>query len=204
MFFEKNKLSEKMMFPTNAKGVECTDEWEKSHKERNLTDTITWTFHKVCICNCASPCLCVARSRGVLSATPGPSCRLPACPRILLGASHTWVAHSSWTLHIQIAVMNIIREERRGDVRGIHTNYTFICGCTNTHVWVHTNVTFFRYIVHSRSSTALCKWHMRLCILRRFDSISVSNRWNMEIQREKPVNTHTHTHTLKPLAMSDT
>lgn len=63
----------------------------------------------------------------------GPVCRLLAYPRILLGASHTWVAHSSWTLHIQIAVMNIIREEHWGAVQGTQTHkYTFACKCTNT------------------------------------------------------------------------
>lgn len=94
-------------------------------------------------------CVCVTPRCGALSATGGPCCRLPAYPRILLGASHTWVAHSSWTLHIQIAVMNIIREEQRGDVRGacthIHTHTrprinTYVCEydvvqTKHNHVW---------------------------------------------------------------------
>lgn len=108
-------------------------EREKSHEKENLTYKFLWTFHTVCICNCASMCLCVSWSHGVLAATRGPSCRLPACPRILLGVSHTWVAHSSWTLHIQIAVMNIIREEHRGDVQGTHTN-TLSYGVAQTHM----------------------------------------------------------------------
>lgn len=81
--------------------------------------------------------MCVTLKRGVLSATRGPSCRLLAYPRILLGASHTWVAHSSWALHIQIAVMNIIREEHRDDVRGT-LSLTHTQTNTNTHTCTHT------------------------------------------------------------------
>lgn len=112
--------------------------------------------------------MCVTLKRGVLSATRGPSCRLLAYPRILLGASHTWVAHSSWALHIQIAVMNIIREEHRDDVRGTlsltHANRNTHT-CTHTHFWsyvsVQTHVTPHRnvYIYCHACKTLLCMTH---------------------------------------------
>lgn len=114
--------------------------------------------------------MCVTLKRGVLSATRGPSCRLLAYPRILLGASHTWVAHSSWALHIQIAVMNIIREEHRDDVRGTlsltHTHkQTQIHTHAHTHFWsyvsVQTHVTPHRnvYIYCHACKTLLCMTH---------------------------------------------
>ena len=87
-------------------------------------------------------CVCVWH-RGVLSATRGPCCRLLPYPRILLGASHTWVAHSSWALHIQIAVMNIIREEHRGDVQGtlsLSLYHTQTHTHTYSHMWVHIHI----------------------------------------------------------------
>ena len=90
---------------------------------------------------CVYVCMCVTPRHGALSATRGPCCRLLAYPRILLGASHTWVAHSSWALHIQIAVMNIIRGEHRGDVQGTHTHtHTQSYVSAQTHMSAHTQM----------------------------------------------------------------
>jgi len=125
-------------------------------KESSVTQTrqpliracvITPCAAQVCVCVRA----CVTPRCGAVSATRGPCCRMPASPRILLGASHTWVAHSSWALHIQIAVMNIIREEHRGDVQGTHTHtHTVICECTNTYVHTHTNECVQYIVVHMK------------------------------------------------------
>lgn len=108
---------------------------------------------KLCVCVCVTP------RCGALSATGGPCCRLPAYPRILLGASHTWVAHSSWTLHIQIAVMNIIREEQRGDVRGA-------CTHTHTHTPAHKHICVWVWCCPNKTQSRLtcgptCSLRMR-------------------------------------------
>lgn len=133
-----------MTFSTNVLGAKDTDKWVRNRrkgskkKKIKLPDTIIWTFYTVCTELCVCVHVCHTEAWDVVCHL-GPLCRLLTYPRILLGASHTWVAHSSWTLHIQIAVMNIIREEHWGAVQGTQTHkYTLACECTNTYVNVHT------------------------------------------------------------------
>lgn len=110
----------------------------RSENKRKLTDTLV-NFERVCVraqSECCRVLLCDREAWGAVC-HPGPlSCRLLAYPRILLGASHTWVAHSSWTLHIQIAVMNIIRVEHRGDIQGTHTHsQSYVSAQTRMSAW---------------------------------------------------------------------
>lgn len=106
----------------------------------------------ICVCViCECVPVCVTPRHRALSATRGPCCWLLAYPRILLGASHTWVAHSSWALHIQIAVMNIIREKHRGDVQGTHTHTnskSYVSAQTHMSAHTHTQRLYVRVYMH--------------------------------------------------------
>ena len=160
-------------------------------------------------------CVCVWH-RGVLSATRGPCCRLLPYPRILLGASHTWVAHSSWALHIQIAVMNIIREEHRGDVQGtlsLSNYHTQTHTHTYSHMWVHIHIcqpthkwVYAVYIVmHTKHDHlhAHADWH----VWCKMTDMGAHALWLVSLfcthtNSLSHTRTHTHTHTL--IVMSDT
>lgn len=163
-------------------------------------------------------CACVTPRRRALFATRGPCCRLPPSPRILSGASHTWVAHSSWALHIQIAVMNIIREEQRGDVWGTHT-HTLICEGTNTYVSTQTNVCMKYIVVHTKHDHSykhvnqhvqyIGETHTGACPINTFpralsEHCSLFQTWRVVDTHTFTQETTTHTNTYTHLSWCQT